>query len=79
MITQAAHHQKSTGRGVPAYGIDIEVEIDIDKDMRGGMAALTRWAAGSDTQGREVLAKLQQWVKVGVYTHWLLTTHLVGF
>ena len=68
VITQATYHQKSTGSRVPAYGIGIEVEMDIDKDMKGGIAAVARWAAGSDARGREVLAKLQQWVKVGVST-----------
>ncbi|TBU46596.1 hypothetical protein BD309DRAFT_915571 [Dichomitus squalens] len=64
VITQATHHQKSKANRVPAYGIGIEIEMDIDKDMRGGMAAVARWAAGSATRGREVLAKLQQWVKL---------------
>ncbi|KAI0335610.1 hypothetical protein GY45DRAFT_1350799 [Cubamyces sp. BRFM 1775] len=64
VISQTTHHAKSAGARIPAYGLGIEVEMDIDKDMKGGMAAVARWTSGSETRRREVLQKLHQWVKL---------------
>ncbi|RDX53948.1 hypothetical protein OH76DRAFT_1479705 [Lentinus brumalis] len=64
VVSQTTHRDKSTGARVPVYGLGIEVEMDIDKDMKGGMAAVARWTAGSETRRKAVATKLQQWVKV---------------
>ena len=41
-----------------------EVEIDIDKDMAAGMAAVARWTAGGERRLKELQGKLQRWVEV---------------
>ncbi|KAI0375783.1 hypothetical protein BV20DRAFT_1048055 [Pilatotrama ljubarskyi] len=64
VLSQTTHYSKSASARVPAYGIGIEVEMDIDKDMKGGMAAVARWTAASETRRKQVLSKLQQWVKL---------------
>lgn len=64
VVSQTTHFSKSAGARVPAYGIGIEVEMDIDKDLGGGMAAVARWTAASETRRKEVRAKLERWVKV---------------
>ncbi|PIL37284.1 hypothetical protein GSI_00977 [Ganoderma sinense ZZ0214-1] len=71
VISQATHRQKSTASRVPVYGIGIEVEMDIDKDMKGGMAAVARWTGEKETRRKAVMTKLRQWVKVA--------THLSSF
>ncbi|KAJ7882220.1 hypothetical protein B0H14DRAFT_3756926 [Mycena olivaceomarginata] len=40
VLSPATHHSRGDGKRVPAYGIGIEVDMDIDKDMPGGMAAV---------------------------------------
>ncbi|OBZ76778.1 hypothetical protein A0H81_03971 [Grifola frondosa] len=62
VVSQTSHHSKSAGTRVPAYGLGIEVEMDIDKDMKGGMAAVARWTAASEARRKEVLKKLEGWV-----------------
>ena len=64
VISQATHHQRSTASRVPVYGIGIEVEMDIDKDMKGGMAAVARWTAEKEARRKVVMTKLRQWVKL---------------
>ncbi|EIN10577.1 hypothetical protein PUNSTDRAFT_39734, partial [Punctularia strigosozonata HHB-11173 SS5] len=64
IITPATHHQKSAAKRVPAYGVGIEVEMDMDKDMTGGMAAVARWTAAGETRRNEVKAKLERWVEL---------------
>ncbi|KAI0775971.1 hypothetical protein BD413DRAFT_469401 [Trametes elegans] len=64
VISQTTHHSKTVGARLPVYGIGIEVEMDIDKDMKGGMAAIARWTTGSDARRKEVLVKLRKWVKL---------------
>lgn len=70
VVSQTTHRDKSTGARVPVYGLGIEVEMDIDKDMKGGMAAVARWTAGSETRRKAVATKLQQWVKVSSRPYW---------
>lgn len=65
VVGPASHFSKSAGSRIPAYGIGIEVEMDIDKEMGSGMASVARWTAASETRRREVLQKLHSWVKVG--------------
>lgn len=64
VISPTSHYSKSVGKRVPAYGIGIEVEINIDKDMGGGMAAVARWTADAEKRRTEFRSKLQRWVKV---------------
>ncbi|KAI9056543.1 hypothetical protein FKP32DRAFT_1662919 [Trametes sanguinea] len=64
IISQTTHHSKTAAARLPAYGIGIEVEMDIDKDMKGGMAAVARWTAAAETRRKDVLLKLQKWVKL---------------
>ncbi|CAL1701461.1 unnamed protein product [Somion occarium] len=64
VVSQTTHFSKSTGTRVPAYGIGIEVEMDIDKDMGEGMAAVARWTAASEARRNEVRSKLNRWVKL---------------
>ncbi|KAG6881162.1 hypothetical protein C0992_001663, partial [Termitomyces sp. T32_za158] len=52
-LSPATHHSKRDGKRVPAYGVDIEVEMDADKDMGGGMAAVARWTAASEARRSE--------------------------
>ncbi|KAJ7937831.1 hypothetical protein B0H13DRAFT_1852131 [Mycena leptocephala] len=44
VLSPATHCTGADAKRVPAHGIGIEVEIDIDKDISGGMAAVARWA-----------------------------------
>lgn len=64
VISQATHYSKTERKRVAAYGIGIEVEMNIDKDMGGGMAAVARWTAAAETRKAEFRDKLQAWVKV---------------
>ncbi|KAI0650594.1 hypothetical protein C8Q79DRAFT_944358 [Trametes meyenii] len=66
VVSQTTHHSKSVGARLPVYGLGIEVEMDIDKGMKGGMAAVARWTSGSETRRKQVMDKLQQWVKLHV-------------
>jgi hypothetical protein len=65
IVSSSTHFSRLAGARIPAYGIGIEVEIDIDKDMAGGMAAVARWTAGSESRKREIRRKLDKWVEVG--------------
>ena len=64
ILSQTTYVSKSTGTRVPTYGIGIEVEMDIDKGLSGGMAAVARWTAAGEKRKKELLAKLQRWMKV---------------
>lgn len=64
VLSSATHYSKSDRKRVPAYGIGIEVEMDIDKDMGGGMAAVARWTAASTKRRIEFRRKLEQWATV---------------
>lgn len=64
ILSPATHFSKLDRKRVPAYGIGIEVEMDIDKDMGGGMAAVARWTAGADKRRSDLFAKFQLWVAV---------------
>lgn len=69
VITPTSHYSKSAGKRVPVYGIGIEVEINIDKDMGGGMAAVARWTADAEKRRTEFRNKLQCWAKVCLRGH----------
>ena len=64
VITPATHVPKYSTKRVPAYGIGIEVEMDIGKDMVGGMAAVARWTAGGEQRLKGLTTKLHRWVHV---------------
>ncbi|KAL0949652.1 hypothetical protein HGRIS_009696 [Hohenbuehelia grisea] len=64
VVSATTHFSKADGKRVPAYGIGIEVEMDIDKDMGGGMAAVARWTAAAEERRGEFREKLAQWVKL---------------
>ncbi|EIW82428.1 hypothetical protein CONPUDRAFT_89848 [Coniophora puteana RWD-64-598 SS2] len=63
VVTPTSHFSKSVGKRVPVYGIGIEVQMDIDKDMPGGMAAVARWTADSEKRWIQFKSKLESWVK----------------
>lgn len=65
VISPTTHYFKSERKRVPAYGIGIEVEMDIDKDMKGGMAAVARWTAAADRRRTDIHKKLDNWAIVG--------------
>lgn len=64
VISQTSHYSKAAGKRVPVYGLGIEVEMDIDKGMGGGMAAVARWTADTDRRRVEFHSKLQHWVNM---------------
>ncbi|KAI0736144.1 hypothetical protein C8Q72DRAFT_769334 [Fomitopsis betulina] len=64
VVSQTSHFVKASNARVPAYGIGIEVEMDLDKGMGGGMAAVARWTAASEARRKDVRAKLGQWMKL---------------
>ncbi|TDL29229.1 hypothetical protein BD410DRAFT_817428 [Rickenella mellea] len=64
VVTPTTHLLKTAERRVPAYGLGIEVEMDIDKDMRGGMAAVARWTAAGEGRMKEITRKLHRWVEI---------------
>ncbi|KAH7924056.1 hypothetical protein BV22DRAFT_1130167 [Leucogyrophana mollusca] len=64
VISPTSHFSKAVGKRVPVYGLGIEVEMDIDKDMGGGMAAVARWTAGADKRRSEFRSKLERWAKL---------------
>ncbi|KAF4572679.1 hypothetical protein EYR36_007189 [Pleurotus pulmonarius] len=64
VISTTTHHSRREGKRVPAYGIGIEVEMDIDKDMGGGMAAVARWTAASEKRRADFQQKLKRWVEL---------------
>ena len=64
VISSATHYSRVDRKRVPAYGIGIEVEMDIDKDMGGGMAAVARWTADAGKRRSEFRIKLERWIAV---------------
>lgn len=64
ILSPTTHYSKTDRKRIPAYGLGIEVEMDIDKDMGGGMAAVARWTAAADTRRADFRRKLDRWVAV---------------
>ncbi|KAJ6539203.1 hypothetical protein B0H19DRAFT_1177679 [Mycena capillaripes] len=62
VLSPATHHSRVDGKRTPAYGIGIEVEMDIDKDMPGGMAAVARWTAAGESRREAFREKINSWV-----------------
>ncbi|KAJ7638682.1 hypothetical protein FB45DRAFT_740643 [Roridomyces roridus] len=61
VVSPATHHSKTDAKRVPAYGIGIEVEMDIDKDMHAGMAAVARWTAAGESRRDAFREKVEAW------------------
>jgi len=68
VLSPTTHFSKVDGKRVPAYGIGIEIEMDIDKDMGGGMAAVARWTAAAETRQKEFRLKLDRWAEVSIFS-----------
>jgi hypothetical protein len=66
VLSPSTHYLKTAGKRVPAYGIGVEVEMDIDKGMDGGMAAVARWTAEAESRRGDCRRKLEQWAKVSL-------------
>jgi hypothetical protein len=66
VLSPTTHYSKVDRKRVPAYGIGIEVEMDIDKDMGGGMAAVARWTAATENRRSDFRAKLTRWMEVRI-------------
>lgn len=66
VLSPTTHYSKTDRKRVPAYGIGIEVEMDIDKDMGGGMAAVARWTAATENRRSDFRAKLTRWIEVHI-------------
>jgi len=64
ILSPTTHFMRSAGKRVPAYGIGVEVEINLDKDMGGGMAAVARWTAAGETRRQQFRQKLDRWMEV---------------
>ena len=64
LVTPTTHLSKQTRQRIPAYGVGIEIEIDIDKGMDSGMAAVARWTSGADSRQKEFKQKIWRWNKV---------------
>ncbi|KAJ7818907.1 hypothetical protein B0H14DRAFT_3111438 [Mycena olivaceomarginata] len=62
VLSPSTHHSKVDGKRVPAYGIGVEVEMDIDKDMAAGMAAVARWTGAGESRREAFLEKLNSWL-----------------
>lgn len=72
VLSQTTHYSKASGTRVPAYGIGIEVEMDIDKNLGEGMAAVARWTAASESRRQEIKTKLETWAKVRLAMDWFI-------
>ncbi|KLO19780.1 hypothetical protein SCHPADRAFT_924102 [Schizopora paradoxa] len=64
VITPTTYLSRATNKRTPAYGIGIEVEMDIDRGMAGGMAAVARWTSKGDVRQKELSAKLRRWAEL---------------
>ncbi len=63
VISPISHFSKTSKLQILAYGISIEVEMDLDKDMGSGMASVACWMTDSERRRQTVLSKLQRWVE----------------
>lgn len=67
LVTATTHLSKQARQRLPAYGVGIEIEMDIDKGMDSGMAAVARWTSATDTRQKEFEKKIEKWIEVGIY------------
>jgi len=64
IISPTTHLIRVEGKRVSAYGIGIEVEMDLAEGKTGGMAAVARWTAEGEVRRNELERKLYVWVKL---------------
>ncbi|TFK29340.1 hypothetical protein FA15DRAFT_610513 [Coprinopsis marcescibilis] len=64
VLSLGSHYSKTDRKRIPAYGVGIEVEIDIDKDLAGGMAAVARWTAAGESRRLEFLRRIERWAEI---------------
>jgi hypothetical protein len=64
LVSPSTHLSKQARQRVSAYGVGIEIEIDIDKAMDSGMASVARWTSGADSRQKEFRKKVEKWVEV---------------
>ncbi|KAJ3575154.1 hypothetical protein NP233_g1284 [Leucocoprinus birnbaumii] len=61
LVTATTHLSKQARQRIPAYGVGIEIEMDIDKGLDSGMAAVARWTSGADTRQKELRRRIERW------------------
>ncbi|KAH9994096.1 hypothetical protein BJV74DRAFT_356405 [Russula compacta] len=64
VMSPTTHFSKTSKSRIPAYGIGVEVEMDLDKNMGSGMASVARWTADGEKRRQLVLSKLRRWVEL---------------
>ncbi|KAJ7840044.1 hypothetical protein B0H13DRAFT_1649819 [Mycena leptocephala] len=62
VLSPATHRSRVDGKRVPVYGIGINVDMDINKDMPGCMIAVARWTAAAEGRREAFREKLDHWV-----------------
>lgn len=68
LVAPSTHLLTKGRQRVPAYGIGIEIEMDVDKGMDSGMAAVARWTSASDSRHKELKRKIEKWATVWIST-----------
>lgn len=68
IVTPTTYLSKQVRQRLPAYGIGIEIEMDIDKGMDSGMAAVARWTSAADVRHKEFKKKVEKWVAVRIHS-----------
>ncbi|KAJ7895794.1 hypothetical protein B0H13DRAFT_1885405 [Mycena leptocephala] len=66
VLSPATHRSRVDGKRAPVYGIGINVDMDINKDMPGGMIAVARWTAAAEGRREAFREKLDHWVMLHV-------------
>jgi hypothetical protein len=64
VISPTSRFSKTSLSQIQAYGIGIEVEMGLDKDMGSGMASVARWAADIEKRRQIGLLKLRRRAEV---------------
>jgi hypothetical protein len=67
LIAPSTHLSAKGRQRLPAYGIGIEIEMDVDKGMDSGMAAVARWTSASDSRHKEFKGKIVKWATVWIH------------
>jgi hypothetical protein len=66
IISPTTQLLRTEGKRVPAYGIGIEVDIDLAEGKSGGMAAVARWTGDGELRRKQLEKKLFAWARVGL-------------
>lgn len=64
IVTPTTLFSKEQGKRIPVYGIGVEVEMDLNKGLTDGMAAVARWTADGTSRKAAVHKKLTKWVSL---------------